>query len=93
MAASSSIGSNIFDILVGLPVPWLLYSLVNGGKSVTVNANGLEISILILLGVIVTIVIIIILSKWKMTKVLGITMMVLYVLFVTQDLARADWSC
>ena len=25
MAVSSSIGSNIFDILVGLPVPWFLY--------------------------------------------------------------------
>merc|ERR1712178_488063 len=32
MAVSSSIGSNIFDILVGLPVPWLLYCLVNGGE-------------------------------------------------------------
>jgi sodium/potassium/calcium exchanger 2 len=26
MAVSSSIGSNIFDILVGLPVPWIIYS-------------------------------------------------------------------
>lgn len=25
MAISSSIGSNIFDILVGLPIPWLIY--------------------------------------------------------------------
>ena len=29
MAVSSSIGSNIFDILVGLPLPWLCFSLVN----------------------------------------------------------------
>lgn len=27
MAVSSSIGSNIFDILVGLPLPWLLFCL------------------------------------------------------------------
>lgn len=27
MAVSSSIGSNIFDILVGLPLPWLVFSL------------------------------------------------------------------
>ena len=27
MAVSSSIGSNIFDILVGLPIPWLAYSI------------------------------------------------------------------
>lgn len=26
MAVSSSIGSNIFDILVGLPVPWIIYT-------------------------------------------------------------------
>ena len=27
MAVSSSIGSNIFDILVGLPLPWLMFAL------------------------------------------------------------------
>ena len=36
MAVSSSIGSNIFDILVGLPVPWLLFSAIEG-KSVAVS--------------------------------------------------------
>merc|ERR1719460_938661 len=25
MAVSSSIGSNIFDVLIGLPLPWLVY--------------------------------------------------------------------
>ena len=28
MAVSSYIGSNIFDILVGLPLPWLIFALV-----------------------------------------------------------------
>merc|ERR1712032_1791385 len=39
MAVSSSIGSNIFDVTVGLPVPWLLYSLINGGKPVSVKSD------------------------------------------------------
>lgn len=30
MAVSSSIGSNIFDVTVGLPIPWLLYGIING---------------------------------------------------------------
>ena len=30
MAVSSSIGSNIFDITVGLPVPWLLSNIIRG---------------------------------------------------------------
>jgi Ca2+/Na+ antiporter len=37
MAVSSSIGSNIFDITIGLPVPWLLFLLYHGGdKEITV---------------------------------------------------------
>lgn len=28
MAVSSSIGSNIFDVTVGLPLPWIIYCLV-----------------------------------------------------------------
>ena len=38
MAVSSSIGSNIFDILVGLPVPWIAYTAYYG-KSVTVSVG------------------------------------------------------
>ena len=37
MAVSSSIGSNIFDILVGLPLPWFIYSLIPCNEYVTVR--------------------------------------------------------
>ena len=41
MAVSSSIGSNIFDILVGLPIPWLVYTLVPRlPGTVTVSFTG-----------------------------------------------------
>lgn len=93
MAVSSSIGSNIFDVLVGLPVPWMLYSAFNDGVAVEVNADGLEISILILLGMLVLIVGIIKLAKWRMTRRLGSSMILFYFVFVAQDLARADWGC
>lgn len=39
MAVSSSIGSNIFDILVGLPVPWIMYTAYRG-EPVTVSLVG-----------------------------------------------------
>jgi hypothetical protein len=39
MAVSSSIGSNIFDVLIGLPLPWLTYSLLN---DVTPGYVGVE---------------------------------------------------
>ncbi|KAK5985228.1 Sodium/calcium exchanger protein [Trichostrongylus colubriformis] len=28
MAVSSSVGSNIFDVCVGLPIPWLMYFII-----------------------------------------------------------------
>merc|ERR1711997_363219 len=45
MAVSSSIGSNIFDVTVGLPLPWLCYNLVHAssGKTVQVTSNNLAV--------------------------------------------------
>nr|XP_041574347.1 sodium/potassium/calcium exchanger 1 isoform X3 [Taeniopygia guttata] len=40
MAVSSSVGSNIFDITVGLPVPWFLFSIFNGLSPVAVSSNA-----------------------------------------------------
>ena len=91
MAVSSSIGSNIFDVLVGLPLPWLLYNLVKG-ETVLVGADNLSISILVLLGMLAAVIIIVMACGWKMTKSMGYSMFVLYFLFVAQDLARADWE-
>ena len=41
MAVSSSIGSNIFDILFGLPFPWFLRSMIpKGGLTEGINGEG-----------------------------------------------------
>ena len=37
MAVSSSIGSNMFDVTMGLPLPWLLHALVNNGQAINVR--------------------------------------------------------
>jgi len=92
MAVSSSIGSNIFDILVGLPLPWLSYTIIKQ-KSVYVDAQGLELSVLILLAMVAAVILLIKLAKWKMTKQVGFAMLLLYIGFVTQDLLRSNWSC
>jgi len=39
MAVSSSIGSNIFDVTVGLPLPWLSYIIIKG-KDFELGPNG-----------------------------------------------------
>merc|ERR1712154_37067 len=94
MAVSSSIGSNIFDVLVGLPLPWLFAAAINFDKDVhpkpglKVTADSLLFSILILFGMLAAVLTIIWCSKWRMTKTLGYSMFVLYFLFCAQDIAR-----
>ena len=43
MAVSSSIGSNVFDILVGLPVPWMIYNAYFG-ETITIASPYLVVS-------------------------------------------------
>nr|XP_002730744.2 PREDICTED: sodium/potassium/calcium exchanger 1-like [Saccoglossus kowalevskii] len=83
MAVSSSVGSNIFDITVGLPIPWLLYSAIYAGKAVSVISSGLYCSIVLLFLMLILVITAIMVNKWKMTKYLGITMFVLYAVFLT----------
>jgi len=85
MAVSSSIGSNIFDITVGLPLPWLLYQAWPNGKSgVTIETTTLWKDICILLGMLVFIILAIHCQGWKLTKTLGGMMFVFYFAFLGQ---------
>ena len=89
MAVSSSLGSNIFDITVGLPVPWLLFCIwpTKAGE-VIIKTDGIALSILILLGMLICIVTVIHLHGWKMTKSLGFTMFFLYFVYLIQVVVR-----
>lgn len=82
MAISSSSGRNIFKITVGLPVPWLLFSLSNGFSPVAVSSNGLFCAIVLLFLILLFAVASIAACKWQMNKVLSLNMFLLYFLFL-----------
>ncbi|KAG2470910.1 NCKX2 protein, partial [Polypterus senegalus] len=90
MAVSSSVGSNIFDITVGLPVPWLLYSVFNGLSPVAVSSNGLFCAIVLLFFMLIFVISSIAACKWKMSKYLGITMFGLYFIFLIISVLLED---
>jgi len=91
MAVSSSVGSNIFDVCVGLPIPWLLYFIVapfregvvgtEAATSIAVSSNGLVCSVGMLFFMLLVLVAAIGLCGWQMNKIFGVTMIVSYVAF------------
>ncbi|NXA60115.1 NCKX1 protein, partial [Mohoua ochrocephala] len=90
MAVSSSVGSNIFDITVGLPVPWFLFSVFNGLSPVAVSSNGLFCAIVLLFLMLLFVIISISVCKWKMNKLLGLTMFALYFVFLIISVMLED---
>nr|XP_040231733.2 sodium/potassium/calcium exchanger Nckx30C isoform X1 [Anopheles coluzzii]XP_040231734.2 sodium/potassium/calcium exchanger Nckx30C isoform X1 [Anopheles coluzzii]XP_040231735.2 sodium/potassium/calcium exchanger Nckx30C isoform X1 [Anopheles coluzzii]XP_040231736.2 sodium/potassium/calcium exchanger Nckx30C isoform X1 [Anopheles coluzzii] len=85
MAVSSSVGSNIFDVTVGLPIPWLMYGMIYG-QPVEVNSVGMVCSITILFLMLLFVVMSIACFRWRMNKGLGFTMFLLYFAFVAVSL-------
>ncbi|KAK2917805.1 hypothetical protein Q8A73_004551 [Channa argus] len=77
MAVSSSVGSNIFDITVGL-------------APVAVSSNGLFCAIVLLFLMLLFVIISIASCKWKMNKVLGFTMFLLYFIFLVLSVMLED---
>ncbi|XP_037110874.1 sodium/potassium/calcium exchanger 1 isoform X1 [Syngnathus acus] len=90
MAVSSSVGSNIFDITVGLPLPWLIYSFIHGFVPVAVSSNGLFCAIVLLFLMLLFVIISIASCKWKMNKALGFTMFLLYFIFLVLSVMLED---
>ncbi|KAM6201919.1 sodium/potassium/calcium exchanger 4 isoform 2-T2 [Rhynchocyon petersi] len=83
MAVSNTIGSNVFDILVGLGIPWGLQTMViSYGSKVKINSRGLVYSVVLLLGSVALTVLGIHLNKWRLDRKLGVYVLVLYAIFL-----------
>ncbi|KAM4537156.1 sodium/potassium/calcium exchanger 2-like isoform 1-T2 [Odontesthes bonariensis] len=90
MAVSSSVGSNIFDITVGLPFPWLLWSIFSDMSPVQVSSNGLFCAIVLLFLMLLFVIISIAACKWRMSKLLGFIMFLLYFVFLVVSVMLED---
>ncbi|XP_010868899.1 sodium/potassium/calcium exchanger 3 [Esox lucius] len=87
MAVSNSIGSNIFDILLGLGFPWALRTLVvDSGSSVHINNKGLVYSVVLLLASVFLTVMSVHLNHWKLDRRLGLGLIFLYAIFLLSSI-------
>uniref|UniRef100_A0AAR2JEA6 Sodium/calcium exchanger membrane region domain-containing protein n=1 Tax=Pygocentrus nattereri TaxID=42514 RepID=A0AAR2JEA6_PYGNA len=83
MAVSNTIGSNVFDILVGLGIPWGIQTMaVNYGSVVKINSRGLLYSVVLLLGSVALTVLGIHVNRWKLDFKLGVYVLMLYGVFL-----------
>lgn len=81
MAVSNAIGSNVFDILLGLGLPYFLSNVIKG-KEVAVMTDDLLTSVFILFGVLVAVIVILVISKWKLNPKVGMSLFLLYIGYV-----------
>ncbi|MBP7842557.1 calcium/sodium antiporter [Candidatus Woesebacteria bacterium] len=81
MAVSNAVGSNIFDILFGLSVPWLIVLTMKGGV-IKVGTDNLIGSVFLLFATVVAILFILITRKWTIGKYAGFFLIGLYVLYI-----------
>uniref|UniRef100_A0AAR2JT78 Sodium/calcium exchanger membrane region domain-containing protein n=1 Tax=Pygocentrus nattereri TaxID=42514 RepID=A0AAR2JT78_PYGNA len=83
MAVSNSIGSNVFDILVGLGLPWALQTLaIDYGSTIHLNSRGLIFSVGLLLASVFLTVLGVHLNKWTLDKRLGFMCLLMYAVFL-----------
>jgi sodium/potassium/calcium exchanger 2 len=102
MAVSSSIGSNIFDILFGLPIPWMIkigfvehVGNSNPGFMVKIKSPYIVFYVFLLLLMVAAVIISIHMQGWYLNRCLGMVMAGLYGLFLvialTVEMNAPDW--
>lgn len=79
MAISNAVGSNIFDVLFALGVPWLLVLSINRDRIITVDTHNLTSSIFLLFATVVATFFIFLTSKWKIGKTGGWILIACYI--------------
>lgn len=84
MAVSNAIGSNIFDILIGLGLPFFVVMAFSGG-SIEAGGNLTKSSVILFASVIV-VTVMLLLSKWKVGKGTGIFLLLLYVAYLVYEI-------
>ncbi len=88
MAVSNAVGSNIFDIFIGLGLPWLIYIIVTGKNIVGEDQETINISIYILFGSAIFLFIALLIKKWKVGPGIGYFLIIIYILYLVWELMK-----
>lgn len=83
MAVSNAIGSNIFDVLICLGVPWLIKTIfLQQGREAVIVHKGLFYSGVILIAPVIFLILLSHHNSWRMDRKFGVTLLVWYFLLI-----------
>ncbi|XP_028407139.1 sodium/potassium/calcium exchanger 3-like isoform X2 [Dendronephthya gigantea] len=84
MACSHTVGSNVFDILLCLGLPWTLKTMIFESKSsIVLNSHGLYICCFFIMASILLTFLMMHFHEWTLTKTVGCTYLVVYLIFIS----------
>jgi K+-dependent Na+/Ca+ exchanger-like protein len=81
MAVANAVGSNVFDIWLGLGLPWLIILPTRPNKSVTLDTSQLFPSMGILFGVLAIYYMALYFNGWQLTRRTGMSFLLMYLVF------------
>lgn len=87
MAISNALGSNIFDILLGLGVPWLIIVLVRNEAVITEEMDLMG-PLIMLLGSVVLFFLVLMAGRWKVDRRTGLIFLFIYLAFLIWQLVE-----
>ena len=83
MAVAQAMGSNVFDILLGLGLPWILKTLIfDPNSTIEVQSVGLIISCLSIFVSVVLFIVLVCYYEFKLVKRIGYILVLAYVVFI-----------
>lgn len=82
MAVSNAFGSNIFDLMVGLGLPWLLDIVLFSKAPVTLNAARMELFVFGLLLILALLLLLLYFSRMRLTRTVGGGLILAYIVFI-----------
>lgn len=86
MAIANGVGSNIFDILFALGIPWTINILLTR-NNVHVGTENLYSSVFLLFATVIAVFFVLALKKWEIGRRAGILLILLYVGYVLYNIA------
>ena len=88
MAVSNAFGSNTFNIMIGLGLPWLLYTSVGTGPYSGLRDDGITQSVMILILCLLVFIVVVLHSGFVLYRWHGYLFITLYVAYIVFSIAQ-----